>query len=127
MLTLPTEIMVLMQPFAPVFSERTWDWVPVLVVGAILAPGKRTVTGVLRVMGLSEERQFQRYHRVLNRAKWSSLRVATFCWGCWLRPWCRPAGRSSWLPTRPWNDVKGTRSRPRVCFGMRPARAKNTK
>jgi len=76
MLNLPTEIMVLMQPFAPIFSERTWDWVPVLVVGAILAPGKRTVTGVLRVMGLSEERQFQRYHRVLNRAKWSSLSVS---------------------------------------------------
>ena len=68
MLNLPTEIMVLMQHFTPVFSERTWDWVLVLVVGAILAPGKRTVTAVLRVVGLNDERQFQRYHRVLNRA-----------------------------------------------------------
>jgi hypothetical protein len=65
-----------MQHFAPIFSDRTWDWIPVLVMGAILAPGKRTVTAVLRVMGLSEERQFQRYHRVLNRAAWSSLRVS---------------------------------------------------
>ncbi len=81
MLNLPTEIMLLMQQFAPVFSERTWDWVPVLVVGAILAPGKRTVTAALRVIGLSEERQFQRYHRVLNRAVWSSLRVSQILLG----------------------------------------------
>jgi hypothetical protein len=76
MLILPTEIMVLMQHFTPVFSERTWDWVPVLVVGAILVPGKRTVTAILRVVGLNDEPQFQRYHRVLNRAVWSSLRVS---------------------------------------------------
>lgn len=81
MLNLPTEIMVLMQYFVPVFSERTGDWVQVLVVGAILAPGKRTVTAVLRVMGLSEERQFQRYHRVLNRAVWSSLHVSQILLG----------------------------------------------
>jgi hypothetical protein len=65
-----------MQPFAPVFSERIWEWVNVMVMGAILAPKQRTVTAVLRVMGLSQERQFQNYHRVLNRAHWSSLRVS---------------------------------------------------
>jgi hypothetical protein len=81
MLNLPKEIMALMQYFVPVFSERTWDWVQVLVIGAILAPGKRTVTAVLRVMGLREERQFQRYHRVLNRAVWSSLRVSQILLG----------------------------------------------
>lgn len=78
---LPIEIIVLMQPFTPVFSERTWDWVRVLVVGAILAPGKRTVTSVLRVMGMRDERQFQRYHRVLNRAVWSSLQVSQMLLG----------------------------------------------
>jgi hypothetical protein len=65
-----------MQPFAPVFSERIWDWVRVMVVGAILAPKQRTVAAILRIMGLSQERQFQNYHRVLNRAQWSSLRVS---------------------------------------------------
>ena len=92
MLTLPTEIMVLMQPFTPVFSERTWDWVQVLVVGAILAPGKRTVTAVLRVMGLSEERQYQRYHRVLNRAVWSSLRVSQILVGLLVIAFVPPGG-----------------------------------
>jgi hypothetical protein len=37
-----------------------------LVMGALLAPGKRTVSQLLRVMGLADEPQFQRYHRVLN-------------------------------------------------------------
>lgn len=69
---LPQEIIVILQQFAPFFSRRVWRWVQVLVVGAILAPGKRTVSSVLRVMGLSHEVQFQRYHRVLNRACWSS-------------------------------------------------------
>ena len=52
-----------------------WQWATVLVVGAILAPGKRTVTAALRVMGLSDEVHFQNYHRLLNRAVWSSRQV----------------------------------------------------
>src|SRR3972149_5973841 len=81
MLILPSELMTLLHVFAPVYSERVWDWVQVLVVGAILAPGKRTVTAVLRVMGLSDEKQFQNYHRVLNRVKWSGLKVSQFLLG----------------------------------------------
>jgi len=77
----PTEIMVILGSFAQVFSERTWDWVQVLIVGAILAPSKRTVSSVLRVVGLSHEKQYQRYHRVLNRAKWSSLQVSKILLG----------------------------------------------
>jgi len=81
MLTPPTKIMVILDNFAQVFSERTWDWVQVLIVGAILAPGKRTVSSVLRVVGLSQEKQYQRYHRVLNRAKWSGLQVSKILLG----------------------------------------------
>jgi len=72
MLHLPKESITVLRPCAPVFSERTWEWAQVLVVGAILAPGTRTVTAVLRVMGLSGDAQFENYHRVLNRATWSS-------------------------------------------------------
>ena len=39
-----------------------------LLTGAILAPGKRTVTSLLRIMGLAHERRFVNDHRVLNRA-----------------------------------------------------------
>jgi hypothetical protein len=73
---LPREIVRVLRVFEDVFSERIWDWARVLVVGAILTPGRRTVAAVLRVMGLSEERQFQNYHRVLNRACWSSREVS---------------------------------------------------
>jgi hypothetical protein len=76
MLILPPEMIQVLRPFAQVFSERTWEWVQLLVVGSILAPGRRTVSAILRVLGLSKERQFQRYHRVLNRVKWSSLLVS---------------------------------------------------
>jgi hypothetical protein len=58
------------------FSDRVWEWAKILLIGAILAPGKRTVTSALRVMGLSQERQFQNFHRVLNRAVWSSHAVS---------------------------------------------------
>ncbi len=72
MLTLPVEFTSLMITFAPLFSWRVWQHAQVLAVGAILAPGKRTVTATLRVMGLSQSQHFQNYHRVLNRAVWSS-------------------------------------------------------
>jgi hypothetical protein len=57
-------------------SKRVWEHAQVLVVGALLAPGKRTVTAVLRVLGLEQEPHFQKYPRVLNRERWSSLAVA---------------------------------------------------
>ena len=47
-----------------------------LLAGAILAPGKRTVASALRAMGLDQEKRFHRYHRVLSRAMWSSREVA---------------------------------------------------
>jgi DDE superfamily endonuclease len=76
MLTLPESIIHVLDCFAPQFSRRMWQWATVLVVGAILAPGKRTVTAALRVMGLSDEVHFQNYHRLLNRAVWSSRQVS---------------------------------------------------
>ena len=76
MLTLPDEYNTLIAQMRPIFSKRVWNLAMVLFVGAILAPGKRTVTAALRVMGLSEERHFQNYHRVLNRAVWSNLALS---------------------------------------------------
>jgi hypothetical protein len=58
--------------FAPLFRQRTWRWAEQLLIGALLAPGVRTVSSVLRVVGLATERQFGKYHRVLSRAVWSS-------------------------------------------------------
>lgn len=73
---LPIELVNFILPFASLFSKRTWHSGLLLLVGAILAPSKRTRSAMLRVMGLSHERQFQRYHRVLNRAVWSSRQAS---------------------------------------------------
>jgi hypothetical protein len=63
-------------PFAPLFSKRVWQHAQLLVVGAILAPGSRTVSSALRAMGLEQEKRFHRYHRVLSYASWSSLKAS---------------------------------------------------
>jgi hypothetical protein len=69
---LPTMMVRLLAPFAPLFSKRVWQHVQVLLAGAILAPGRRTVSSALRAMGLDQHKRFHRYHRVLSRASWSS-------------------------------------------------------
>ena len=73
---LPTQMIRALLPFVPLFSKRVWQHAQVLLVGAILAPGARTVSSTLRVMGLDQENRFHRYHRVLSRARWSSLKVS---------------------------------------------------
>ena len=76
MRTLPTQMIRVLLPFVPLFSKRVWQHAQVLLVGAILAPGARTVSSTLRAMGLDQEERFHRYHRVLSRASWSSLKVS---------------------------------------------------
>src|SRR5215218_684640 len=81
MRTLPAEMIRVLTPFAPLFSRRVFRHVQVLVAGAILAPGKRTVASALRAMGLEGERHFCRYHRVLSRATWSSREASRLLLG----------------------------------------------
>jgi hypothetical protein len=69
---LPETILLVLAAFAPLFSARVWQHAQVLLLGAMLTPGSRTVTGALRVMGLALEHHFTNYHRVLNRATWSA-------------------------------------------------------
>ena len=73
MLSLPIAFSSAIGVFAPVFSRPVWQHVKVLLTGAVLAPGQRTVTAILRMMGRSTAPHFQTYHRVLNRAVWSPL------------------------------------------------------
>jgi hypothetical protein len=76
MRTLPTTMVQVLAPFAPLFSERVFQHVQLLLAGAILAPGKRTVASALRAVGLQQERRFCRYHRVLSRGAWSSRQAS---------------------------------------------------
>jgi hypothetical protein len=63
----------LLTPFAAAFTAPTFRHALVLVTGALLASGRRTVAAALRAVGLGEERRFTTYHRVLNRGVWSAL------------------------------------------------------
>jgi DDE superfamily endonuclease len=68
---LPSRFATVILHLAPLFYHRSWRHAEVLLIGAILAPGTRTVASLLRICGLMRERHFVNYHRVLNRATWS--------------------------------------------------------
>jgi hypothetical protein len=76
MISLPNTFVSVIAIFAPVFSWPVWQHAKVLIAGAILAPGSRTVTSILRILGLADDPHFQTYHRVLNRAVWSPLKAS---------------------------------------------------
>ena len=74
--TVPRSLADWMWPFVRCFTGATWDHVLVLVAGALLSPGRRTVSAALRVMDLDQSASFAVYHRVLSTARWSARRVA---------------------------------------------------
>ncbi|MGA9315464.1 MAG: transposase, partial [Solirubrobacteraceae bacterium] len=74
--TVPTILLSWLAAFQPCFTAPVWNRILVLVGGTVLAPGKRTVTQALRVMGLADKPGFSRYHEVLNRARWDARDVA---------------------------------------------------
>lgn len=76
MLNLSADFLAVFQLFAPLFSSSVWPYACNLMVGALLAPGRRTVSAILRVLGCSQSRRFQNYHRVLNRAVWSARQAS---------------------------------------------------
>ncbi len=81
MLPLPKVLQKVLAPFARLFTRPTWHKAQVLVAGALLTPRKRTVTAALRVMGLAQQRDFARYHQVLNRASWSTFKASRILLG----------------------------------------------
>ena len=73
---LPESLLLRLAGLSKLFTRPTWQNVLLLVAGAILAPGKRTVTAALRILGREQEHDFPIYHGVLNKAVWSSRAVA---------------------------------------------------
>lgn len=88
---LPARFAAVTLCFAPLFQQRSWRHAQVLLIGAILVPGQRTVTGLLRIGGLCRERRFANYHRILNRAAWSGRAAARVLLGLLLDAFV-PAG-----------------------------------
>jgi hypothetical protein len=76
MITPAAEFVRVIIPFQKLFSKPVFRHVQLLVMGAVLAPGKRTVSAVLRIVGLKAEKNFHKYHRVLSLVEWSALEAA---------------------------------------------------
>lgn len=76
MLTLPKEFCRQISVFAPLFSKKVFEHVKVLIAGGLLVVGRRTVCSALQAVGLSDERRFHKYHRVLSRARWCARHCA---------------------------------------------------
>ena len=69
-----THSSTVLAPFQSLFSAPTWRKVKRLIVGTLLARGRRTVTAALRHTGQGNIPSFSLYHHVLNRARWSALK-----------------------------------------------------
>ena len=65
-----------LDPFRTAFAEPTWRHASVLAMGALLAPGKRTVSSCLRITGNAECKSFSSFHKFLNRAQWDTGEVS---------------------------------------------------
>ena len=81
MLVVPKEFSDQISAFAPLFARKVFRHVKVLLMGSLLVVGRRTVCSALRAMGLSQEKQFHKYHRVLSKAKWSAYQGARILLG----------------------------------------------
>jgi hypothetical protein len=73
---LPSRFLSRLAGFADLFTRPTWSHVPLLLAGTILAPGRRTITATLRILGRERDPGFSTFHRILNRAAWSSRAAA---------------------------------------------------
>jgi hypothetical protein len=85
MRALPPGMAAVLQHFSRLFTAPTWRHVQVLLTGAIICQGARRVSTILRVMGLSQEKRFEKYYRVFNRAKWNSISGAKILLGLLLQ------------------------------------------
>ena len=89
--TLPEVMVSLLLPFEHLFDPRTWRKAQLLTVGAILSPGKRTVSSALNILGVGQRGDFATFHHVLNRARWSPLHLSRALLFLLLRQLCPPA------------------------------------
>src|SRR5262245_20619784 len=117
MLLLPADISALLGSLAPLCSRRTWRHVPILVAGAILAPGRRMVSSALRAGGLGQVRTLQTDHRVLNRASWSGLGASRILRGLLVATFASPGplvvGSDETTRATAWRQDRGRWHLPR--------------
>lgn len=104
-MSLSPDSLLVLQPFAEVFTRPTFCHMRTLVYGTLLASGRRTVTAALRAMGRGDERHFTTFHRVLNRAVWSPFHLSRMLLGLLVMAFLAPDAPLSLL-------IDGTASTP---------------
>ena len=63
-----------------------------LIEGALLTHGRRTVVSALRAVGLQDEKHFNGFHHMLSRARWSSLRLSRLLLMLLVQTFVQPGG-----------------------------------
>jgi hypothetical protein len=91
-MSLSEPMMSVLSEFESAFSQPTWRKVQVLILGTLLARGRRTVTAALRQMGLHVASNFSLYHHVLNRTCWSALGWSRRLLVLWVRTFVAVGG-----------------------------------
>ena len=72
-MSLAPEMRAVFAPLQRLFTAPTWRNVQGLLVGPLLARGRRPVTAARRQMGVGEAPACRRSHHASNRARWSAL------------------------------------------------------
>src|SRR3954467_2716803 len=72
-LELPNFILTILLNFRLLFSNPVFKNVKILIVGAVLCLKQRTISAILRCLGMRNNKIYHKYHWVLSHAKWSSL------------------------------------------------------
>lgn len=89
---LPSPIIDVFSAFQPAFTQPTYRKGVSLAIGTLLAHGRRTVASALRSIGFHQHSDWATYHHVLNRARWSSLRVSQILLNLILTTFCHAGG-----------------------------------
>ena len=87
MLTLPIGIVPILAPFAMLSTNPTWRKAQLLLVGAILTTGQRTVAAALRVMGCSDHDGYARTTRCSTGQCGRPVRGRASCSCCCSSTW----------------------------------------
>src|SRR5438105_13877799 len=76
MLVIPSFARPLLDQFAPVFFQPTYQRFLVLLLAAVLTTGRRTVSNLLRSVGLLAPGDPSSYHRLFSKRRWSTFHLA---------------------------------------------------
>ena len=73
MTNLPVSMLQLLAIFAPLFSKPIYQSFLFLFHAHVLCKGRRTITEMLKRMGLRHVKNYSKYHDFFSKAKWSTL------------------------------------------------------